>query len=33
MRASTLEVAGVERYAVPVLGLEIPYVLIEASKR
>jgi ubiquinone/menaquinone biosynthesis C-methylase UbiE len=32
VRASTLEVADVERYAVPVLGLEIPYVLLDARR-
>jgi SAM-dependent methyltransferase len=30
VRASALEVTGVVRYAVPVLGLEIPYALIDA---
>ena len=33
VRASALEVADVVRYAVPVLGLEIPYVLIEARRQ
>ncbi|MDI3330253.1 MAG: class I SAM-dependent methyltransferase [Micrococcus sp.] len=32
VRASALEVAGVARYAVPVLGLVIPYVLIDARR-
>ncbi len=32
MRSSALEVADVARYAVPVLGLEIPYVLIDAGR-